>query len=120
MSKLIDLRQDSASDDEDNGELPNTASAPSLLLSKKRPRDKEESPSNDTHPRNENGPGNNKTATSSAEFVVDRELAGDVEVEVEVSPRRNKRRGVVNSEPSATKDAAGKCAQILKGVHATE
>jgi hypothetical protein len=100
-------------DSDDNGEWPNTASVPSLPISRKRPRDKEES-SNETHPRNEDGPGN-KTATGSAEFVVDLELAD----ELEVSPHR-KRRGVTGNGRSEKSDAAGKCAQILKGVDATE
>jgi hypothetical protein len=88
MSKEIDLCQDSG----DNEEWQTTASVPSLLytfsLSRKRPRDKEES-SNDAQPRNENVPGN-KTATGSAEFVVNLERAD----ELEVSPHQ-KRRGVI-------------------------
>jgi hypothetical protein len=55
MPKVIDLCQDSDSDDD--GEWPNTVSDPSLQLSAKRPRDKEES-FNDVHLRNENGPEN--------------------------------------------------------------
>jgi hypothetical protein len=103
MSQVIDLCEDS----DDNGEWPNTASVPSLPLSRKRPRDKEES-SNDAHPCSENFPGN-KTATGSAEFAV--ELADEVEV---VSPHSRKRRGDVKSERSGKNDAAGKCAQTLK------
>jgi hypothetical protein len=49
MSQVIDLCEDSS---DDNGESPNTASLPSLPLSRKRRRDKEES-SNDAHPRND-------------------------------------------------------------------
>jgi hypothetical protein len=94
MSQKID------EDSDDNGEWPNTASVPSIPLSRKRPRDKEES-SNDANSRNENGPGNN-TATGLAEFVVDLELTDEVE------------------ERSGKNDAAGNCAQILKGVEATE
>jgi hypothetical protein len=60
---------------DDNGELPNTASAHPLPLSRKRPRDEEES-SNDAHPRNGNDP-RNKPATGSAEFVVDQEDDSD-------------------------------------------
>jgi hypothetical protein len=103
MSRLIDLCEDS----DDIGEQPITASLPSLPLSKKRPRDKEES-SDDAHPRNENGP-TDKNATDSAEFVVDLELVD----EVEVSPAHTtKRRGVLKSERCVKNDAAGKCAQI--------
>jgi hypothetical protein len=103
MSQAINLCEDS----DDNGELlnANAASISLLLLSRKRPRDKEEA-SNHAHPRNENDPGN-KTATGSADFVVGLELA---EEGVEVSV---KRRDVKN-------DAAGHCAQIMKGVEATE
>jgi hypothetical protein len=50
MSQVLDLREGS----DDNGEWPNTASVASLPLSKKRPRDKDES--NDDHPRNVKGP----------------------------------------------------------------
>jgi hypothetical protein len=71
---------------DDNG----TASVPSLLytlpLSRKRPRDKEES-SSDDHPRKKNGPGN-KNATDSTELVVDLQLAD--EVELPVSPHRKR------------------------------
>jgi hypothetical protein len=95
---------------DDNEERPNTAPVPSHSLSRKRPRDKEES-SNDIHPRNEKEP-RYKTATGSAEFVIDLELAD----EVEVQPHR-KRRGVMRSEQN---DAVRKCAQILEGLHATE
>jgi hypothetical protein len=95
MSRVIDFCEDS----DDNGEWPNTASVPSLPLSRKRTLDKEEA-SNDAHHRDENGPGNNAN-------------------ELEVSPHK-KRRGVVKSERSAKKDAAVKCAQIMKGVEATE
>jgi hypothetical protein len=102
MSQEIDLCEDSDA----SGEWPNTASAISPPLSRKRVRDNEGS-SKDAHPRNENGSGS-KTATGSAEFVVDLQLAD----EVEVSPHR-KRRSVKN-------DAAGQCAQILKAPHATE
>jgi hypothetical protein len=111
MSQEIDLCRDS----DDDGEQPNTASVPSLPLSRKRPRDKEES-SNDAHPRNENGPGN-KTGTGSAKFVVDLERAD--KVETVVSPHRT-RRAVEKSELTAKNDVARKCAQILKEVHATE
>jgi hypothetical protein len=111
MSQEIDLCEDSDA----NGEWPNTASAPSPPLSRKRLRDNEGS-SKDAHPRNENGPVN-KTATDSAEFVVDLELAD--ELEVSVSPHE-KRRGVTENEWSAKNDAAGKCLQIMKGVDATE
>jgi hypothetical protein len=98
MSREYDLCEDR----DDNGELPNHVYVPSLQLSRKRPRD--------THHRYENGAGNN-TATGSAKFVVDLELAEEV---MEVSPDK-KRRGV-----SVRRDAAEKCAQIPQGVHATE
>jgi hypothetical protein len=110
MSRVIDLCEDS----DDNGEWQNTASVPPFPLSRKRTRDKEEL-SNDAHPCNENGSGN-KTAPGSAQFIVDLELAD----EVEVSPHNRKRRGVMKSGRSANNDAAGKCAQILKGLRATE
>jgi hypothetical protein len=110
MSQIIDLCRDSDGD----GERPNTASVPSLQLSRKRPRDKEES-SNDALPRNENGPGN-KTATGSEKFVVELELADEVKV---ASPYR-KRRGVPKSKASGKNDATGKCAQILEGLRTTE
>jgi hypothetical protein len=117
MSRVIDSREDNAA----NGEWPNTASVPSVPLSRKRklsrsskrPRDKEGS-FNDTHPRNHSGP-EKKTATDSAELIIDLELTDDVEV----SPHR-KRRAVEIRERSAKNDAAGKSLQILKGVHATE
>jgi flagellar biosynthesis GTPase FlhF len=65
---------------------------PSLPHSRKRPRDKEESTS-DTYHRNESGSGN-KTATGSVEFVVDPELAD--EVEISVLPHSRKRGNVKN------------------------
>jgi hypothetical protein len=111
MSQVIGLCDDS----DDNEEWPNTASVPSLPVSRKRPRDREES-STDAHPHNENGPGKN-IATGSAEFAVDLELAD--ELEVSVSPHR-KRRDVMKSESSVKNDAAGNCAQSLEGVKATE
>jgi hypothetical protein len=80
MSQVINLRRDS----EANGELSNSASVPSLSLSRKRPLDKEEIPNN------ENGPGNK----SAAEIVVDVELADGVEV---VTPHHKKRGGRVKS-----------------------
>jgi hypothetical protein len=63
---------------------------------------------------NENGP-EDKTATGSAEFVVDLELADEVEI-----PPYRKRRGDVKSDRSVEDDAAGKCAHILKEVNAIE
>jgi hypothetical protein len=102
-SQVIDLCEDS----DENEEYPT-----SLLLSKKRPRDKEASSSHAPHPRSENGHAN-KTVRGSAEFVVDPELAN--EVEVSVSP--HKKRRVVQSQQSI---AAGDCAQLIKEVHATE
>jgi hypothetical protein len=76
MSQEIYLCEDS---DGNNGERPNRAYIASLPPpSTKRHRDKEAS-SNAAHLRNENGPGN-KTVTRSVEFVVDLELADDVEV----------------------------------------
>jgi hypothetical protein len=109
MSKVIDLCRDG----DDNGKWPNTASLPSLPFLGKRTRGWEEA-SYDTHPRNENGPGN-KTTIGSASFVFDLELAE----EVDVSPYR-KRRGVMTGKPSGKNAPVGKCAQILKGVNATE
>jgi hypothetical protein len=111
MSQEIDLCRDSY---DDNGEQPYSTSVPSLPPSRKRRRDKEAS-CDDAHPRNNEGPGN-KNATGSAEFVVDLELAYEVEA---VSPHK-KRRGVMKSKPSGKNDAAGQCLQILKGVDATE
>jgi hypothetical protein len=117
-----DSDSDSNSNSDDNGEWSNknAASVPSLSLSrkrslplsKKRLRDKEES-FHDAHPRNENG--------RVLAFVV----AGSSHtsnfrgMEVEV-PTHKKRRGAVRSKASGKNDAAGKCAQILKGVEATE
>jgi hypothetical protein len=109
MSQVIDLCRDSG-----DGKWPNTASVPSLPRSSKRPRDEESS--YDAHPRNENGPGN-KTTIGSAEFIVDLELAD--EVEVSVLPHK-KRRGAVRSKRIGKNDAARTCAQILKGAEATE
>jgi hypothetical protein len=109
MSQIMDLCEDS-----DDGEWPSTASGPSLLLSAKRPRDKEESV-NHAHLRNESGPGKKKTATGSSEFDVDLELADDVE-----DPPNKKRRGVARGDPSVRNDAAGPCLQTLEGVEATE
>jgi hypothetical protein len=114
MSQVIDLCEGSDSDDNEEWPTTDTASVPSLLLSRKRSRDNEVESSNDTHPCDENRPGN-KNATDSIKFIVDREL----DYEVEVSPHR-KRRGIVKNEPSLQNDAAGECAQILKGVHSTE
>jgi hypothetical protein len=113
MSQVIDLCEGS----DDNGEWPNanTASVPSLPLSRKRPRDKEEL-SNDIHPRKNGNDPVNKTATGSAEFIDDLELAN----EVQVMPHR-KRRGVdVRSERSGKNAVAGSYAQILEGVEVTE
>ena len=99
-----------------NGERPNTAPRLSLQLSRKRPRDKEES-SNGNHPRNKRSErrGNNDAADST-EFVVDLELAE----EVEASPHHRKRRGAVRIERSGKNDAAGNCAEALEEVEATE
>jgi hypothetical protein len=113
MSQVIDLCEGS----DNNGDWPNAASAPPLPLSRKRRRDDKEELSNDAHPRNENGPRNNKTATGWAKFVFDLEIAD--EVEVGVSSHR-KRRSVTKSERSANNDAAGKIGQTLKEIHATE
>jgi hypothetical protein len=96
--------------DDDNGEWSNTTSVPSLPVSRKkslprsskRLRNKEES----------------KTATGSAGFVDDLELAD--EDKVDASPRKKRCRGAVKSKPSVNNDAAGNCAQILKGLRATE
>jgi hypothetical protein len=71
------------SDSDDDGEWPSTAPGPSLTLSSKRPRDKEES-FNGAHLRNEYGAENMKTATGSAEFFVDLELADEVEEKSDV------------------------------------
>jgi hypothetical protein len=109
MSRVIDLCEDS----DDSEERPKTASIRPLLVSGKRAWDKEEL-SKDIHPRNWNGP-ENRNATGSADFCVDLKRAD----EVEESPHK-KRRGVVSSIPCSKNDAAGKCAQILKGVAATE
>jgi hypothetical protein len=98
---------------DDNGVRPNTASVPSLALTRKRLRDMEES-SNNAHPSHENGLGN-KNASVSAEFVVDLELAD----RVEVSPNK-KRRGVVRGKRTGKNDTAGPCLQTLEGVEATE
>jgi hypothetical protein len=106
MSQEIKLSEDS----DDNGEWPNTASVPSLPLSRKRPREKEEL-SNHFYPCNESGPGG-KTVTGSGEFVADLELADEVD--------NKQRRGVVKIEPSGRNDAAGECVQNLKGDYATE
>jgi hypothetical protein len=111
--QVVNLCEDS--DGFDNAELLNTnaASVSLLLLSRKRPRNKEESSSKHAHhPRNKNDP-RNTAAAGSADFVVDLELADEVEVPVSAHKRR-KRRTVVKN------DAVGKYAQIPKGVHATE
>jgi hypothetical protein len=112
MSQVFDLCEGS----DDNGEWPNAASVPPLPLSRKRRRDREEA-SNDANHRNENGLGN-KTATSGwAKFVFDLELADEMEVGVSL---QNKRRSLMKSDRSAKNDAAGKIAQTLKEIHATE
>jgi hypothetical protein len=111
MSQVFDLCEGS----DDNGEWPNAASVPPLPLSRKRRRDKEES-SNDAHHRNENGPGNN-IATGWAKFVFDLELADEMKVGLSL---HRKRRSIMKSERSAKNDAAGKIAQTLKEIHATE
>jgi hypothetical protein len=100
MSQVIDLCRDSG-----DGKWPNTASVPSLPRSSKRLRDKKES-SNDS---------GEKTATGSTEFVVDLELAD----EVELSPNK-KRRGVTTGIPNGENDAVRKCGQILNGLKANE
>jgi hypothetical protein len=110
MSQVIDLCCG-----DDNGGWPNAASAPPLPLCRKRRREREES-SNDAHPRNENGPGK-KTATGWAKFVFDLELAEEVEVGVSL---HRKRRSIMKSERIAKNYAAGKIAQTLEGVQATE
>jgi hypothetical protein len=91
MSQVIDLCEDS---DDDNGECPNTASVPSPPLSRK----------SDAHFRNESSGRGGKTATGSAEFAADLELADEVEA---ASPHQKRR-------------VTGNCAHILKGVHDTE
>jgi hypothetical protein len=97
MSQVIDLCSDSDSD----GERPNSASVPSLLLSRKRTRDKEET-----------------LNANDAEFVVDVELADGVEI---VSHYHKKRRGrVMRSQRIGTDEAAENCAQILILLNATE
>jgi hypothetical protein len=84
-------------------------------LSRRRPRDKEESSKDNLHPLcNGNGP-RKKTATGSAKFVADLEFAD----KAEVSPRK-KRRGATITKAVGKKDAVGKCAQDLEGVHAVE
>jgi hypothetical protein len=108
MSQVIDVCEWDSGD---------TASVPSLSLSRKRPWDIEKQPSNDVYSCYENGHGN-KNATGSAEFVVDLELAD--EAEVSVSPHIRKRRGVVKSGRSVEIDGVGKCVKILKGVPAPE
>jgi hypothetical protein len=132
MSRVIDFR-----DDGDDRDWPNAASVPSLPITRKRLRDEKES-SKDARPRSENGPKKKTALGSAAEVVADLEREDDVEVaprrnkrrgitseptakkEVEVAPRRNQRRGVRRSESIAKTYAAGKCAQILKGLHATD
>jgi hypothetical protein len=118
MFRVINLCEGS----DDNGELPNTntnaiaASVSSFLVSKKRPRDNEESFKNDAHahhPSNENDP-ENTPITGSVDFVVHPEPVDDVEI---FSPDRRKRRHVLQN---VANDTVGKCAQILKGVEATE
>jgi hypothetical protein len=64
-------------------------SLPLLIPPRKRPRDDNEESSNDAYHGRENGPGK-KSATGSAEFVVDLEIAD--EVEVSVSPHNRKRK----------------------------
>jgi transposase-like protein len=98
MSQEIDLCGESETD---NGERTTSASGLSLPLSRKRLRDKEASV-NYADLRNGNGPGQKKV-TGSAEFVVDLELAD----EVEASPHKKRR-------------VVGKRAQALEGVEATE
>jgi hypothetical protein len=110
MSQETDLYGDYG---DDNGEQPNRASVPSLPQTRKRRRDKEGS-CDDAHPRNDDGPGN-KNTTGSAEFVVDLELAYEVET---VSPHK-KRRGVMKSKASGKNDATGQCL-LRKGVDTTE
>jgi hypothetical protein len=111
MSQRIDFCRDSG---DDNGERPNSASIPSLSPSSKRLRDKKAS-LNDAHLLNGNGP-RYKTATSSAGFVVDLELAD----KVEVSPYKKRRVVISETKPSGSNDAVGNDSQILKGVDATE
>jgi hypothetical protein len=106
MFQVNDLCKDSDNDD-NNGEWPNTASVPSLPVSRKtslprsskRLREKQE---------------------SAALVVVDlKKHADDDKVDVP-PPKKRPRRGVVKSKPSVKNDAAGTCAQILKGLRATE
>jgi hypothetical protein len=122
MSHAINLCKDNDDDDDDDddddnreGSTTNAASVPSLPHTRKRHRDKEAS-SNDAHLRNGSGPGNT-TATGTGEFVVDLELADEVEVSV---PPKKKRRCARRSKRSEKNDAAGNCVESLKGVHAIE
>jgi hypothetical protein len=69
MSQVIDLCEDSG-DDNDDGEWPNAATLPSLKLTRKRPREKEESV-NDPHFRNENGKRSAKNDTAGKATVKD-------------------------------------------------
>jgi hypothetical protein len=102
MSKVTAFYENS----DDNGQRPNSDSVPSLPCSSKRLRDKKES-------RNDSG---RKAVTGSAKFVFDLELADGVEV---VSPSK-KRHRVAKVIPNGENYAVRNCAQILKGVNATE
>jgi hypothetical protein len=108
MSQAIHLCEDS----DDNGEWPNTnaASAPPLVISRKRPRGKEESSNNEAYSRYENSPGN-KNATGSAEFVVDLELADEVEVSVSTNQRKRRAKNDVAVE-NTERDVGSEDAQV--------
>jgi hypothetical protein len=97
-------------DSDDSGEWPNTnaASISPLPLSRKRPRDKEDSSNSEGYPPYENSPGN-KTATGSADFVVDLELAE--EVEVSNSAKKRKRHVMDSARNDA---AAGYCRETTE------
>jgi hypothetical protein len=109
---LIDLCEDSS---EYDGESPQTASVPSIEISRKR-RHREEDSSVDAHPCKKNGGPGRKTATGSAELAFDLELADEVE---DVSPHI-KRRAVMKKDRSGKNDATGNSAHVLEGVHVTE
>jgi hypothetical protein len=95
---------------DDNGEWPNTASVPSLPLSRKRPRD-EDKPSSNTHLHNESGHGD-KHATVSTEFV--NNASGDCAQILQGENATKKDAGNVDSEQTSRDDgSANKHSQEL-------
>jgi hypothetical protein len=113
MSQAINLCQDS--DDNREWSSTNATSIPSLPLTRKRARDKDES--------------SMMLITATMRMTLEIRLrqarqtllsTWKVGVDVSVTANKRKRRGVRRKKQSANNSTVGKCAQILKGLEATE